>query len=251
MPEPEADEPRRGKRNPPWSRDELILALDLYMRLRNTPIAKNAEEIAELSGFLGRMATSLGRTQSGSFRNPAGVYMKLINFRRLDPDYIDKGKVGLERAIRKKAQFGTSSRAIQGRWPLLPRRSESELPARISLLLPRLRIGFSCAIQKNGRLIGSWTAGLSTIAGACVLQTAINSPPVNLESSALASTGEASRSATGNQHSNLAFTLCARSRVKLSQARAPPTSFGQKGKNAKRDGRPSILDTCEPILIGH
>ena len=65
MPEPEADEPRRGKRNPPWSRDELILALDLYMRLRNTPIAKNAEEIAELSGFLGRMATSLGRMQSG------------------------------------------------------------------------------------------------------------------------------------------------------------------------------------------
>jgi hypothetical protein len=56
MPEPEADEPRRGKRNPPWSRDELILALDLYMRLRNTPIAKNAEEIVELSGFLGRMA---------------------------------------------------------------------------------------------------------------------------------------------------------------------------------------------------
>ena len=102
MPEPEADEPRRGKRNPPWSRDELILALDLYMRLRNTPIAKNAEEIAELSGFLGRMATSLGRTQSGSFRNPAGVYMKLMNFRRLDPDYIDKGKVGLERGNKEE-----------------------------------------------------------------------------------------------------------------------------------------------------
>jgi hypothetical protein len=102
MPEPEADEPRRGKRNPPWSRDELILALDLYMRLRNTPIAKNAEEIAELSGFLGRMATSLGRTQSGCFRNPAGVYMKLMNFRRLDPDYIDKGKVGLERGNKEE-----------------------------------------------------------------------------------------------------------------------------------------------------
>ena len=34
---------------------------------------------------------------SGDFRNPNGVYMKMMNFRRFDPEYTRQGRVGLTR----------------------------------------------------------------------------------------------------------------------------------------------------------
>lgn len=81
--------------NPAWSRDELILALDLYLRHRESLPSKHHPEVLELSQFLGKMGQALGITSSTSFRNPNGVYMKLGNFRRWDPDYIKDGKTGL------------------------------------------------------------------------------------------------------------------------------------------------------------
>jgi 5-methylcytosine-specific restriction protein A len=81
--------------NPAWSRDELILALDLYLRHRESLPSKQHEEVQELSRFLGKMGHALGISSSASFRNPNGVYMKLGNFRRWDPDYIKDGKTGL------------------------------------------------------------------------------------------------------------------------------------------------------------
>jgi hypothetical protein len=56
-------------RNPPWSREELILALDFYLRFQGAPAAKDSPEIAELSAFLGRMGRSLGLTQADTLRN--------------------------------------------------------------------------------------------------------------------------------------------------------------------------------------
>lgn len=81
--------------NPPWSRDELILALDLYLRYRDSLPNKNTEVVRELSGFLGRLGKALRVTDSVSFRNENGVYMKLGNFRRWDPDYVQRGRLGL------------------------------------------------------------------------------------------------------------------------------------------------------------
>lgn len=81
--------------NPAWSRDELILALDLYLRHRESLPSKYHQEVQELSVFLGKMGRALGITTAESFRNPNGVYMKLGNFRRWDPDYIKDGKTGL------------------------------------------------------------------------------------------------------------------------------------------------------------
>jgi hypothetical protein len=40
-----------GRRNPVWSRDELILALDLYMRFRPTLPNKASAEVTELSAL--------------------------------------------------------------------------------------------------------------------------------------------------------------------------------------------------------
>lgn len=91
------DEPLVSRRNIAWSRDELILALHLYLRRRKTPPGKDSAEVIELSEFLNKMGLALGRSNTEIFRNANGVYMKLMNFRRFDPDYTGDGKVGLTR----------------------------------------------------------------------------------------------------------------------------------------------------------
>lgn len=87
----------RKPRNPAWSRDELILALDLYLRHRDAPPGKDSQEVIELSGFLAEMGKALGVGDAETYRNANGVYMKMMNFRRFDPDYTRDGKVGLTR----------------------------------------------------------------------------------------------------------------------------------------------------------
>ena len=100
----DADDETAAPRNPPWSRDELILALDLYLRFRNAPPGKDSLEVAGLSAFLGRMGRGLGLTDAETFRNANGVYMKMMNFRRFDPEYTAGGRVGLVRGNKDTAQ---------------------------------------------------------------------------------------------------------------------------------------------------
>jgi hypothetical protein len=90
-------EPKKKKRNPPWTRDELILALDLYLRHRLSTPHDAHQDVAELSAFLGRMGKLLGIASQEAFRNENGVTMKMSNFSRLDPAYTADGKVGLQR----------------------------------------------------------------------------------------------------------------------------------------------------------
>lgn len=76
-----------GGRNPTWTRDELILALDLYLRHRD-PLPSSAQhpDIVELSALLRSLPIHPEAVRQGSFRNAAGVSMKLANFRWIDPD---------------------------------------------------------------------------------------------------------------------------------------------------------------------
>jgi 5-methylcytosine-specific restriction protein A len=83
-------------RNPTWSRDELVLALDLYVRFKGNPPGKTSKDILELSKLLNKMGAQIANRKS-DFRNPNGVYMKVMNFRRFDPSYISQGKKGLQR----------------------------------------------------------------------------------------------------------------------------------------------------------
>jgi predicted HNH restriction endonuclease len=84
-------------RNPAWTRDELILALDLYLRHRNSPPSKDSAAVKELSSVLNELGRAVQLDDKRTFRNSAGVYMKMMNFRRFDPDYTAQGKVGLQR----------------------------------------------------------------------------------------------------------------------------------------------------------
>jgi 5-methylcytosine-specific restriction protein A len=78
---------RPGTRNPPWTRDELILALDLYFRLAPHSWDEHHSDVVALSELLNRLPIHISRPDIVRFRNPAGVSMKLYNFRALDPSY--------------------------------------------------------------------------------------------------------------------------------------------------------------------
>jgi hypothetical protein len=98
----------RSGRNPTWVRDELILALDMYLRYAGNPPSKESAEIIELSATLNRLARYLGLSREDRFRNRNGVYMKLMNFRRFDPAFIDAGKVGLSRGGKTEEEVWTN-----------------------------------------------------------------------------------------------------------------------------------------------
>lgn len=81
--------------NSDWSWEEHVLALEFYMRNPSSPPSKTSSEIAELSATLWRLGELTGASMNEKFRNPNGVYMKLMNFRRLDPSFQSQGKSGL------------------------------------------------------------------------------------------------------------------------------------------------------------
>lgn len=83
--------------DPNWTWDETVLAFDFYQRHHPQPPGKNSAEVIEFSELLNRMADQRGISKSPKFRNPAGVYMKLMNFRRIDPEFTESGRKGLQR----------------------------------------------------------------------------------------------------------------------------------------------------------
>jgi 5-methylcytosine-specific restriction enzyme A len=80
----EAGAPPSSQRNPPWTRDELILALDLYIRSGRRILSEDHPDVIALSELLNQLP--IHKEREAKFRNPNGVAMKLANFRRLDPD---------------------------------------------------------------------------------------------------------------------------------------------------------------------
>ncbi|HKV05386.1 MAG TPA: HNH endonuclease [Candidatus Acidoferrales bacterium] len=95
--------------NPDWTRDELILALDFYLAHRPEPPRKESPEIQDLSAILNRLGERLFSVddRAKTFRNESSVYMKLMNFRRLDPTYTVGGKKGLVRGAKADAEVWT------------------------------------------------------------------------------------------------------------------------------------------------
>jgi 5-methylcytosine-specific restriction protein A len=84
------------ERNPSWSRDELILALDLYFTNPANPPGKGSSAVADLSAILNKLHRLNGVSGAPTLRNENGVYLKMMNLRSLDPDYTAQGKVGMQ-----------------------------------------------------------------------------------------------------------------------------------------------------------
>lgn len=70
-----------------WTRDEHILALDLYFREPSARGNRRHAEVVELSKLLQRLTIHEVSEREPHFRNPNGVGVKLSNFLRFDPDY--------------------------------------------------------------------------------------------------------------------------------------------------------------------
>jgi len=84
-------------RNPNWNRDELILALDLYVNGRGPELQSHDLEVVRLSELLNSLELHTTESRAEAFRNPNGVAMKLANFLSIDPRHPGKG---LERGNR-------------------------------------------------------------------------------------------------------------------------------------------------------
>jgi hypothetical protein len=82
--------PRGGKRSPAWHRDEIILALDLYVRsgcLGGGALPLKADAaVAEVSRRISALTIWGSSERADTFRNPAGVALKLANFRAIERD---------------------------------------------------------------------------------------------------------------------------------------------------------------------
>jgi 5-methylcytosine-specific restriction protein A len=108
-------------RNPAWTRDELILALDLYFRHPPSHISKDHPEVRKLSELLNALPIHKDRPDAVRFRNENGVYTKLCNFLRFDPSYGKKGlthggagdEVVWEEFSEDKNRLGEVARAIR------------------------------------------------------------------------------------------------------------------------------------------
>ena len=82
-------------KNPLWTREQVILALDLYVKHEGRDPGPSHPDVLEVSALLRQMATEAGLT---TYRNPSGVIMKMMNFRSLDPAFTSKGGKGLDGA---------------------------------------------------------------------------------------------------------------------------------------------------------
>jgi 5-methylcytosine-specific restriction protein A len=82
---------QRQRRNPPWQRDELILALDLYVTHGGKYLGDDHPRIMELSDVLNGLPIHTDRPDRETFRNPNGASMKLLIFRRFDENQAGTG----------------------------------------------------------------------------------------------------------------------------------------------------------------
>ncbi len=73
----------KGHGNPRWTRDETILALDLYLRCANSMPGPNDPRVIELSNVLRSLPIYPAGLRQESFRNPEGVAFKLQNLRQV------------------------------------------------------------------------------------------------------------------------------------------------------------------------
>tara|TARA_B110000008_G_C16859914_1_gene520271 strand:- start:25 stop:753 length:729 start_codon:yes stop_codon:yes gene_type:complete len=92
-------------RNPKWTRDELILTLSFYHQYFPQIPEKNSKEISELSDTLRKIQIILENDINSNYRNTNGVYMKLMNFHHLNPEYPGKGLESVSQLDREIFQY--------------------------------------------------------------------------------------------------------------------------------------------------
>jgi putative restriction endonuclease len=93
-----------------WTRDELILAMNLYCKLPFGKLHRNNQDIIALSKLIGR--------------TPNAVSFKLVNFASFDPSLKARGIKGAENASKLDLQIWNE---FYNNWDVLPFESEKLL----------------------------------------------------------------------------------------------------------------------------
>ncbi len=73
----------QGHGNPDWTRDETILALDLFLSCGSTVLPPTDARVQALSALLRSLPLHQATGRQHSFRNPAGVGFKLQNLQQV------------------------------------------------------------------------------------------------------------------------------------------------------------------------
>ncbi len=76
---------------PNWTRDEIILAIELYHRHGGKVLDKSHKDVVELSEMLRRLPIHPPEVRGPKFRNPTGVARKLGNIQSVDPNVPARG----------------------------------------------------------------------------------------------------------------------------------------------------------------
>ena len=82
------------KRNPKWTRNEIIIALDFYFKHYPHIPERNTPEIKQISEILRNLELENNKYINSNYRNVSGVYMKLMNFHSINPNKEAKGLSG-------------------------------------------------------------------------------------------------------------------------------------------------------------
>jgi 5-methylcytosine-specific restriction enzyme A len=80
-------------KNPDWTREELILALDLYFDLDQGQMHKSNPDVIRISNELRDLNIHQDIPDNYKFRNPSSVSRRLGNFKTLDSGYQGEGLV--------------------------------------------------------------------------------------------------------------------------------------------------------------
>lgn len=84
-----------SRRHPDWTREQLIVALDFYLRHREKVPNVGSLQIRELTTTIQAIGVAIGHKLEGTYRSQEGVHAALMNFCSLDPTYTANGRVGL------------------------------------------------------------------------------------------------------------------------------------------------------------
>ena len=97
-----------SKRNPKWTWEETIIALDFYFKNQPNLPERNSPEIKIISDILRNIKLKKVKSLNANYRNVTGVYMKLMNFQHLNPEHLSDGLQGgsvLDRKLFKKFRY--------------------------------------------------------------------------------------------------------------------------------------------------
>ena len=121
-------------RSPAWHRDEIILALDLFLRAGclgggSLPL-KTDPEVVELSARINALPIWREADRAATFRNPAGVALKLGNLRAVERDVaLQRGVPGAQALPKGMGSYSALDRVVfeefVGRFEDLPLEAEA------------------------------------------------------------------------------------------------------------------------------